>query len=634
MKNKFIKFKMLVIATIILALLSVSCKKYLSPASVSTFDPGFVFSNVPNAMAALNGAYLAMAGDFGYGIRVSYYYAHDDDIIMGGGSAIDQLRHQEAHYTLAAGNTDIVSTFNQFYSGIERANLCIYYIPKMTQYSETGTSSDNTQLRRMLGEAYTIRAQYYFDLIRLWGDVPSPWVPSAFAEAGALFPTRNNRDSIYSHLLSDLTVAKNLMPWRTAVTQDERFTKGSAMALRAKIALFAGGYSLKTNGQMSRASNYLDCYAITRTECAELIANRSQHNLATTYKGLFKDVIDAHKAMDPAGELIMQVAMANGLNSDSKIGLQNGTRINGVGGSLGNMLPTYFYQFDSTDLRRDVSVVPFEVVRDVFGRGHTSNSIYDGKFRRDWVSGPAFYFSNGISAGVSTTPASNAALQNMQINWPLIRFADVLLMFAEVDNEINGAPTQASKDAFTEVSKRGHGGNALLVPTIPNDKTGFFQLLAKERMLEFSGEGIRKWDLVRWNLLGTALAEAKANLTRFATGVAMLPPSYQAAPPAYSLTNTLPNFMYYYQNALAENGQIWANSFYKPTPAVAPTDPTNGNVLLTNSNRTAWFTNAIVTTTYVNYIAFGYIAGKSELYPIPQQAIDANGNLRPQNNGY
>jgi hypothetical protein len=632
MKNNINNFRSLIAVFMMAALLSVSCKKYLSPDPVSTFDPSFVFSNVPNAKAGLMGAYFSMAGDFGYGIRVSYYYAHDDDIIMGGGSALDQLRHQEAHYTLVAGNTDIVSTFNQFYAGIERANNCIYYIPKMTQYSESGTSADNVELRRMLGEALTIRAQYYFELTRLWGDVPAQWVPSAFASN--LFPARTNRDTIYAHLLSDLAYAKTLMPWRTEVTQDERFTKASAMALRAKVAMFAGGYSLKTNGTMSRPANYLAFYNIAKSECAEIIANPAQHTLAATFKGLFKDVIDAHKAMDPAGELIMQVAMANGTNSDSKIGLQNGTKINGVGGSLGNMLPTYFYQFDSTDLRRDVTFVPFEVVRDVFGRGHASNSIYDGKFRRDWVSSPAFYFSVGISAGVSTTPASNSALQNMQLNWPLIRFADVLLMYAEADNEINNGPSQAAKDAFIAVSKRGHNGNALLVPAIPADKDGFFKLLVRERMLEFGGEGIRKWDLVRWNLLGTALAEAKANLSKFAAGTAMAASTYMSAPPAYTLTANLPKQMYYYQNALAEDGKIWANSFYFPTPATAPIDITNGNILLTSTNRVNWFANANVTTTYVNYIGYGYTAGKSELYPVPQTAIDANPNLRPQNNGY
>jgi len=618
---------------LITVLLSLSCKKYLSPEPISTFDPGFVFGNVPNAKAAVMGAYYSMAGDFGYGIRVSYYYAHDDDIIMGGGSALDQLRHQEAHYTLVAGNTDIVSTFNQFYAGIERANNCIYYIPKMPAYSETGNTADNIELRRLVGEALTIRAQYYFELIRLWGDVPEQRIPSAFIPD--LFPKRSNKDTVYAHILADLVAAKNLLPWKNSVTQDERFTKGSAMALRAKVALFAGGYSTNLSGAISRPANYLDFYKIAKDECWELMQNRAQHTLAATFKGLFKDVIDAHKAMDPAGELIMQVAMANGTNSDSKVGLQSGTKINGVGGSLGNMLPTYFYQFDSTDLRRDVSFVPFEVVRDVFGRGHASNSIYDGKFRRDWVSGPAFYFSSGVTTGtnpVTTTPASNASLQNMQLNWPLIRFADVLLMFAEADNEISNGPSVDAYNAFAEVSKRGHGGNATLVPANPGNKDAFFKLLVKERMLEFGGEGIRKWDLIRWNLLGKALTETKANLANFAAGTAMVAPTYQAAPPAYTLTATLPKQMWFYQNALAENGQIWANSFYTPTPAFTPTE--GGVPLVSGTNRVNWYANANVTTTYVNFLGYGFVDGKSQLYPIPQSAIDANVNLKPQNFGY
>src|SRR6187549_2937830 len=152
-----------VIMLMIVTVVTTSCKKYLSPPPLSTVDPGIVFSNVPNAQAAVNGAYLAMAGDFGYGIRVSFYYAHDDDIIMGGGSGIAAGRQEEAHYTLTAGNTDIGSTFNQFYSGIERANNCIFYIPKMVQFNG-GTESEKTQLRRLLGEALTIRAQYFFNL--------------------------------------------------------------------------------------------------------------------------------------------------------------------------------------------------------------------------------------------------------------------------------------------------------------------------------------------------------------------------------------------------------------------------------------------------------------------------------------
>ena len=228
-------------------LLGVSCKKYLLPEPLSTIDPSVAFSNIPNAKATVNGAYLAMAGDFGYGIRVSYYYAYDDDCIMGGGSTLSVARGEEAHYTLNAGNTDINNTFNQFYAGIERANNCIYFIPKMPQFA-SGTAAEQTELKRLLGESLVIRAQYLFDLTRIWGDVPAHWVPSQFVTD--LFEKRTNRDTIYAHLLDDLAYAKTLMPWRTAVTQDERFTKGTAMALRAKIALFAGGYSLRQTGGM------------------------------------------------------------------------------------------------------------------------------------------------------------------------------------------------------------------------------------------------------------------------------------------------------------------------------------------------------------------------------------------------
>jgi len=641
--NKLLKLPVIFLLLLVATATTISsCKKYLSPVPLSTFDPSVVFSNIPNAMAAVNGAYLSMAGDYGYGIRVSFYYAHDDDNIMGGGSGLSAARQEEAHYTLTAGNVDIVNTFNQFYAGIEKANNCIYYIPRMSQFT-SGTASEQAQLQRMLGEAFVIRAQYFFDLIRIWGDVPAHWVPSTFV--ADLNEHRTDRDTIYAHLLNDLAYAKTLMPWRTAVTQDERFTKGSAMALRAKIALFAGGYSLRQDGSMKRPANYLDFYKITLAECDTMMKNRTQHTLYPSYKGFWKDIVDAHKAVDPQGELIMQVAMANGTQSDSKLGAQNGTKINGVGGSLGNMLPTYFYYFDSTDIRRDVSFVPYEVVRDVYGRGHASNSIYDGKFRRDWITSPSYYQSSGATTGtnpVTLTPASNNNIQNFQLNWPLIRFADVLLMFAEADNEINNGPSPAATAAWNEVSLRGHLGVAAQVPVPPATHDDFFKLLVKERALEFGGEGIRKYDLIRWNLLEKALTETKANLAKFAAGTALANLTFMAPFPSYCTTTTLPKSMYFYQNKQAENSvaaqagsQIWANSFYKTSPTAVPLDSTLVPMAaIASANKVNWFANANVTSTYGAFFGYGFVTGKSELYPIPQASIDANGNLRPQNPKY
>ena len=115
------------------------------------------------------------------------------------------------------------------------------------------------------------------------------------------------------------------------------------MRLRAKIALTRGGYKLPvTGGAMVRPANYLDYYKIAHDECAEIIANPTQHTLFPSYKGLFKDYLLAHNTNDPAGEYIMVASMAFGNNADSKLGIQNGTRMNGTGGLSVAVLPTYF----------------------------------------------------------------------------------------------------------------------------------------------------------------------------------------------------------------------------------------------------------------------------------------------------
>src|SRR5688572_11746938 len=153
-----------------------SCKDYLDVNPVSSFGPDYVFSNVTNATKAVIGAYSSLGGDAGYGIRVSMYYAYDNDEMMGqGGTPFpDNERRDIAHYNVQPSNTQLQNPFNQMYSGVERANICIYYIPKMSGYD------GDAELKRLHGEALTLRAQLFYELIRNWGDVPAQFVPSGF----------------------------------------------------------------------------------------------------------------------------------------------------------------------------------------------------------------------------------------------------------------------------------------------------------------------------------------------------------------------------------------------------------------------------------------------------------------------
>lgn len=634
MHNKLVLY---IVATIIVAATFVSCKKFLSPEAVSSFDTEYVFDNIPNARKAVLGAYSAMAGDFGYGIRISGYWPYDTDEMQKGTNPPTTDEGQLlAKYLGIPGNLQITNPFNQMFQGVERANLCIYNIPKMPLYS-TGNAIQKAQLKRMHGEALILRAQYLYELCRNFGDIPVQWQPSQYVST--LFPSRTSKDSIYDHLIEDLATAQALLPWRTEVgaigdNVDQRFTKGTAKALRAKIALTRGGYSLPvTGGTMTRPANYLDFYKIARDECADIIANPTQHSLLPSYKALFKDYLLAHNTNDPAGEFIMVASMAFGTNSDSKLGIQTGTRVNGVGGGGLNILPTYFYMFDSTDIRRDVTCVPYEITFDTIKTGHAINAIYDGKFRKEWVSNPSYIFSAG-NASTSSRPAINNSLQNMQLSWPLIRFADVLLWFAETENEINNGPTAAAIDAIKKVNLRGHNGvYTETAPVIPATKDGFFKFLVKERMLEFGNEGVRKYDLIRWNLLGTAITETRARMNAWATATATVHPafskySYMEDGPAYATDATqLPSYLYFVTKPTRSDVDAFnpfLNSFYKPSATTsAPTGQTRVN----------WWLGGTTSLTFTNSFAMGFTPGKTELMPIPQTQRDVNPNLT-QNSGY
>ena len=91
-------------------------------------------------------------------------------------------------------------------------------------------------------------------------------------------------------------------------------------------------------------------------------------------------------------------------------------------------------------------------------------------------------------------------------------------MFAEADSELHNGPSQEAKDAVLAVRQRAYAGNLTQVGTIPSDKTGFFNYIVKERQLEFGGEGLRKYDLIRWNLLEAKINETKQKLTQFMNG--------------------------------------------------------------------------------------------------------------------
>lgn len=600
-------YKLTILTATGFLLLFASCKKFLDQQPITDVSAEVVFSDVPSAYKALAGVYSRLVGDAGFGIRLSLYYTVDTDEMQGPTGNADNDRRDIARYSATPGNAQITNPFNQLFTGIEYANICIANIPKMAMYN-SGTDQQKKQLQRMYGEALTLRAQFYFEAIKHWGDLPAHFSPASTLASGNPFPARTDRDTLYNRLLADLKTAADLVPWKNEVTAigdqvDERITKGAVKGLRARIALFRGGFALRSDGTMKRASDYQTFYQIAKDECNDII-NSAQHALNPSFKDLWKNQVNAHAVADPQGELMFQASAIGGVAAeDTKLGYYNGPTVNNLGNKSINVLPTYFYAFDSTDLRRDVTCAVYNVAADGTTKiGQAITAICDGKYRRDWITNPSFSPTN--------------AIQYFGLKWQILRYADVLLMFAEAENELNG-PTAAAYNAVNQVRRRGYGktiGTVDATVDLPAglSKTAFFDAIVKERSLELGGEGIRKFDLIRWNLLATKIA---------ATKTALLAMSTLAAP-----YNTLPVSMYYRTTSTSDDntytGGLWANSFYKAAPASAPAGTT----------RVVWLSAAINTTALSRY-ATGFVTGKSELLPLPQPARDANLNLS-QNPGY
>jgi len=593
--------------------LATSCKDYLDVEPQSLTTTAATFSTVSGATSAVLGAYDPLSGDNTYGTRISMYFPYDTDEMISSSGTFDTGRRGIARYKAFSSNTEVINPWNNLYQGVERANICIENIPKMELYT-SGSSADTAALHRLHGEALTLRAQYYYELIRNWGDVPAQFTPS---KSGQDFNLPNaDRNETLAKLIADLALAAKLVPYRSAAgLVNERITKGAVKALRARLALQRGGYALKGT-TMTRSADYLDYYRIARQECLDLMSRRTEHTLNPSFANLWLGVNEQRH--DVANEILFEVGMAGSTaTGDSKLGYYNGPRLNAstiYGSTQGavTVVSTYFYAFDSTDVRRDITVAPYQIPSNNNQAGVALNTIYDGKFRRDWH--------------VPPLPGTNNYLG---YNWPIIRFADVLLMYAEADNELNG-PTAVAVAALREVRTRGFGGNATRagLGLNTNTKADLFTAIVSERLLEFGSEGVRKYDLLRWNLLEQKLTETKANLALLRTGAA----PYQNVP------------LYQYYRVVSGKIQ-WTRSFYRPSPTVitAPAGTTRVNwrfaidaayVANLRPNGTSVSVGGTAVTSTGSGLAAEYVPGQGkELLPIPQTTLDTDPALK-QNAGY
>jgi len=481
----------------------VSCKKSLQPKPYSLFTTSNYFADESEAYAATLGVYDAMSSQNAYGAYLSFITDNDTDISQTSGIDLVTDYRVICHYQGTAQTPGFYTMWSALYAGIDRANLVIQQIPEMTLY-KSGTAAQQTDLNRMLGEAKFLRGFYYSELVRLWGDVPFKLTPSQTGDDFKL--PRTNRYTIYTQIIKDMQDAAAVLP--TALPTDERICKWGAEAILARVALNAGGYSESQTGQMTRPANYLDYYKLAQTEINDIMA-QNLYKLNPSYAQVFKN--QCQGVLEPT-ESMFEVAFFNAAGSASGgnwLGVIYGSPLTAAGiyavtNGRELALRPFWQTFATGDLRRDFSIATYTVS----ATGAQVPLVINTRSDETWTSAKwaRQYQVNDILERASTN-----------INTVIMRYSDLLLLRAEVENELNGGPDQLAYDAINMVRRRAYGQPVTTADPAVDlaglNYASFFTAVQNERAWELCFEGERRSDLIRWNILGpTLLATKQATL--------------------------------------------------------------------------------------------------------------------------
>ncbi len=588
-----------------------SCKKFLDPDSISTFDTKYVFSNVDDARKGVNAIYVQFDVD-GFRSRLSNNMTGNTDIERSSGWTSSGDRYQIWDLNALSSNGDLRQFWNAAYTAIRDANICIDGI----ESSEALNSSDvqtSRMMHQMLGEAYTLRAFWYSMLVYYFGDVPN--VRLAPKAGNDFFLPKEDRNVILSQVIDDMRNIEDKMLWGDELPYGiEQVNREFTLGLIARIALQRAGYFLKPDLTMDRKGDYREYYQIAK-DYTEKLMSLKDRQLPADYRQVF---LNQCKFISPLNaDVLFEVPFAIG-NGDVgwNIGItvQGGATASHNYGSGNNYMaipPSYYYSFDTTDVRRDVACAYYQVNTsfvEEFVSGGISN-ISQGKWSR--------YF-------LDKAPGASSA-KGTGINWPMMRYADVLLMYAEAENELNG-PTASAQEAIKRVRQRAFDSKYWsekvddYVAGISASKESFFNALINERAWEFGGEMIRKYELIRWGIYSQKMAETVETLKHMADDAFNGTGEY----------SELPDYIYWKRDASGHFTVLNPNR----KVAAAPDNTWTRTSWLLGLHSDATTYQQWITKDWRNYISDGPKPGVVRyIFPIPEEAItNSQGVLK--NDGY
>lgn len=468
---------------------STGCKEEFESQTPSTLSQTEVFDAAPLALQALNGVYVQLSAGNLYGKKLSYYLSLNSDTECISGDT-DNGRRAIARNVATPYNTELKSVWESLYIAIREANSFI--IGANNSKLLSSSPEDKATILSYRGEALVIRALLYFELVRNWGDVPF------ILDENSSYDTKTNRKEILDHILADITDAIESLPETT--TTPSRISKDAAMSLGARIALYRAGCHM-TDDHKSAPSDYKDYVELAKDWCQEVI-DGGHYTLESDYEQIFRKIM-SYKNSD---EIIFEIAMSKGNSGELGyfVGKKHADGSPYGSSECGVLVPaSHYHKYDHFDLRRDVSLSLTQYDGSGKEKVVSPNNISIGKFRREWL-----------------VPIITGKQKYSGVDLPIIRYADVLLMYAECETELNHYATAEAKEALKQVRSRAFVGAPDSVSTVQiadyladiEDYDQMTKAIREERAFEFTAEMIRKFDLKRWGILEQTLDSCKADL--------------------------------------------------------------------------------------------------------------------------
>ena len=491
------------------------------PTSTTT---GNYFNNESEAESYLRGVYAILTQISFYGNEY-YYLAGGDDLEFYGGAG--RSPHASGMICNNATSSDSYTTafWYTLYSGINRANTFLEEVGNVPDMNENNR-------KNYIAEARFLRAFYYFNLVQGWGDVP--FRTSSTQSVVGLQIERTSKDVIYDFICKEMEeCAEDLKSAADLAFLPGRISKSAAWGILARAYMFRAGEHFR-DGSAPDAAKIKE-YFTQAGKFAKLVKSEGGHSLAPNYWDFFIDEC-ANRYNTTGNESIWEAEFTGNYMTDTRtegrvgniIGIQ-APDLSSQTNMTGKSDPGYGYCFfwstpklyqlylDNGDINRmNWNIAPFQYTQSVSGKGVDGRLFEQGKMsevkRQYWNKSYRYGdmpTGSNIGDREKNTPTTDYGrmcgkwrreYENdkknknfTSINFPILRYADVLLMIAECENEVNGNPTQEAYDAINEVRRR-----AGIQPLSGLNHEEFRQAVKDERAMELCFEMTRRFDLIRW----------------------------------------------------------------------------------------------------------------------------------------